>query len=348
MYWTSGPSVRMFEQEIAKYVGCKFGISFNSGTSGQLAMLLASGIGSGDEVIVPSFTFISTCNTVLHTGAKPVFAEIEEISYGLDPIEVEKKIGPNTKAIIPVHYGGGSCRIEELRTIAEENEILLLEDAAESLGTVYNGKSVGTFGYASMYSFCGNKVMTTGEGGMVVTDDPNYAQALRLIRSHGRTDKGDYFASSDSFDYIMLGHNWRMSDITAELGRSQLKKLSFLIEKRIEIASYYNENLSGLPLKIPNHLDQSNHIYQMYTILLQDNLTRERLRKQLDESGVMIKIYFDCVHLTSYYSQKLGTKKGDLPVTEDISNRVLTLPIYPDMTRDEVQYVCDSIEKVVS
>lgn len=348
MYWTGGPSVANFENEVASISQRQYAVSFNSGTSGQLAMLIAQGIGPGDEVIVPSFTFISTCNTVVLAGATPVFAEIEPTGYGLDPIDVERKITPSTKAIVPVHYGGGACKIDEIIKIAKKYDIIVLEDAAESFGSEYNNRPIGSDGFAAMFSFCGNKVMSTGEGGMVVTDDAEYAEALRLIRSHGRVGKGNYFTSSESFDYVELGYNWRMSDITAELGLSMLDKLEFLIKSRRELAKIYTEKLQDLSVTCPVGWNPKDHIFQMYTIRFKSNHDRERVRRALTEARIMSKIYFDCAHLTTYYRRTFGTKPGDLPVTENIASTVLTLPMYPSLTENEIYEVCSIIRNTLN
>ena len=344
MHWTGGSSVKDFEGEIAQKTDRRFATAFNSGTSGQLAILIALDIKRGDSVIVPSFTFISTCNTVVHAGATPIFAEIEDESYGLDPADFERKITPDTKAIVPVHYAGASCQIDEIMKIADEHNISVIEDAAEALGTQYKAKPVGSYGKAAMFSFCGNKVVTTGDGGMVVTDDENVMKRLGLLRSHGRTDQGEYFTSSESFDYVALGHNWRMSEITAELGRSQLRKLPLLIQKRQEVAQLYEEQLADMPITCPRPIAGSTHIFQMYTVRFENNSSRENARKQLTRERIMSKIYFDPAHLTSFYSN-LGFKKGDLPVTERIADTVLTLPIYPDMPSEDVELVCRTIQK---
>ncbi|MCK4717236.1 MAG: DegT/DnrJ/EryC1/StrS family aminotransferase, partial [Thermoplasmata archaeon] len=214
-YWTLGPEVEEFEREVAKYMERRYAVAFANGTAALHAAMIAHGIGPGDEVIVPSFTFISTSNAPLFVGAKPVFADIETETLGLDPQDVRKKITPRTKAIIPVHVGGAPCLIEELREIADENDLILIEDAAEAFGAKVHGKMVGSYGDTSMFSFCQNKIITTGEGGMLVTDDDNVFQRLRLLRSHGRADDKDYFSSSKPFDYVALGYNLRMSSITA-------------------------------------------------------------------------------------------------------------------------------------
>jgi perosamine synthetase len=330
MNWTGGPSVPAFEKEIAQAAHRQHAVAFNSGTSGQLAILQALHIGKGDSVIVPSFTFISTCNTVIHAGATPIFVDIEDQSYGLDPADIESKITKTTKAIVPVHYAGASCQIDEIKKIASDNDILMIEDAAEALGTLYKGKPVGSSGIAAMFSFCGNKVVTTGEGGMVVTDDEVVMETLGLLRSHGRTDQGGYFTSSESFDYIGLGHNWRMSDVTAELGRSQLKKLPLLIKKRQEVARIYEDLLSNESVVCPKPLSDSTHIFQMYTVRFQDKAIREAIRKRLTESKIMT-------------NSRLGFGKISLPITEHVADTVLTLPMYPNMPQDDVELVCESI-----
>ncbi len=206
-YWAVGPEIEEFERVVANYVGVKYGVSFNSGTSALHAVLLAYGIRQGDEVIVPSFTFIATANAPLFVGAKPVFADMEDSTFGLDPNDVERKITKKTKAIMPIHYGGLPCRIEELKKIADEYDLLLIEDAAESIGASINGRKVGSFGNAAMFSFCGNKVITTGEGGIILTNSGEIYERLKLIRSHGRLESEPYFMTTKMLDYIMLGYN---------------------------------------------------------------------------------------------------------------------------------------------
>lgn len=348
MYWTGGPLVGQLESQVASYVGCKHGIAFNSGTSGLFAISEALKLQPNDEVIVPSFTFISTCNSVAAKGAKPIFAEIEPKYYGLDPKDVKARITDKTKAIYAVHYAGGACRIAELAEIASDAGVYLVEDAAESLGCQINGRKVGSYGSCAMFSFCGNKVVTTGEGGLVVTNDSEMAEKMSLIRSHGRFDNGQYFDSSDSFDYLLLGHNWRMSDITAALGISQFGRLSTIIEKRRSAARLYDELLQDLPVITPEAIPNTRHIYQMYSVLFRSNKDRESARNELERAGIMSKVYFDCVHLTSFYRQKFLTKEGQLPVTEDISNRILTLPLYPDMKPNDVETVCSRIQSALA
>lgn len=345
-YWAVGPEIKEFEKEIAEYVDRRYAVTFNSGTSALHAVLLAYGVGQGDEVIVPSFTFISTANAPLFVGAKPVFAEIEDKTYGLDPEDVKEKITRRTKVIMPIHYGGCPClKIKELREIADDKNLLLIEDAAESLGARIGNKTVGTFGEAAMFSFCQNKVITTGEGGVIVTDSKKIYEKLRLICSHGRMGKLDYFTSSGQPDYITLGYNFRMSTMAAALGISQLKKIEKIVEMRRKKASYYSAKLSkirGLKIPLPPH--DFYHVYQMYTIQLEDK-DRNQLKNHLSTKGVFTKVYFDPVHLTSFYREKFGFKKGDLPITEEISEKVLTLPIYPTLKKEEIDYIIDVIKE---
>lgn len=248
------------------------------------AILLAHGIGEGDEVIVPSFTFIATANCALFLAAKPVFADIEEETYGLDPEDVKERVSSKTKAIIPIHYGGLPCQVRELKEIAEDHGLLLIEDAAESIGASIDGRKVGSFGDASMFGFCGNKVTATGEGGMILTDSREVYEKLKLLRSHGGLETENYLASVKVMDYVVLGFNWRMSNITAALGVSQMKKLSEAIEMRRKNANYLTQKLSEMDGVVPPIvLDGYYHVYQMYTITVKEKKeTRFRLLYSLD------------------------------------------------------------------
>lgn len=341
MRWAVGPSVTEFETLIADYIGTDFCAVFNSGTSALHAQLLAHGIKSGDEVIVPSFTFIATANAPLFVGARPVFADIEEETYGLDPESVKEKITPKTKAIIPVHYGGCPCKIRELKEIAEDHNLLLLEDAAEAFGARVDMKKAGSLGDSSMLSFCQNKVITTGDGGAAVTDLKDIYETLKLIRSHGRLESQDYFASSAYMDYIQIGYNFRMSNITAALGVSQLKKVDQIIAMRRKNAQYLSTHLQKIEGITPPHPPQGYfHVYQMYTI---ECTHRDELMNYLGERGIMTKVYFSPVHLTQFYKDVLQCRV-DLPVTEDVSQRVVTLPMYPHLEKEEMDLLITEIQ----
>lgn len=352
-YWAVGPEIKEFESRLAEYVGVDYAVAFNSGTSALHATMIAYDLEPTDEVIVPSFTFIATANAPIFVGARPVFAEIEEERYALDPEDVINKITTRTRMIIPIHYGGMPALIKELKDIAEDHRLILIEDAAESLGAISeSGRKVGSFGDAAIFSFCGNKVITTGEGGAVVTNDRKIYEKLKLIRSHGRLEGTEnYFHSTQKFDYVMTGYNWRMPTIIAALGISQLKKLEKAIELRRKIANIYTTEIekrfNGLikPFKEPPN---TRSVYQMYTIRLHkdDGAIRDKLQNHLSKKGITTKIYFEPVHLYTTFRLR-GHKEGELPRTERISKQVLTLPIYPTMTKDEVKYVLDSIEELL-
>jgi len=339
-YWATGPEIKEFEEKIAEYAGRKYAVAFNSGTSALHAIILAYDIKKGDEIIVPSFTFISTANAPLFVEAKPVFAEIENRTYGLDPEDVKERITGKTKAIMPIHYGGSPCmHIEELKEIAEDNDLLLIEDAAESIGAKIGNKKVGSFGDAAMISFCQNKVITTGEGGMILTDSKEIYKKLKLISSHGRVEDANYFTSSGQIDYITLGYNFRMPTMVAALGISQLKKIDKIAEMRRKNAEYYTKSLEKIDgIKPPIPPDNFFHVYQMYTIQVEKEL-RDKLKEYLSNRGIFTKIYFDPVHLTKFYREKFGFREGDLPATEEISKKVLTLPMYPMLKKEEMNYV---------
>jgi len=347
--WAIGPEIEEFENAISNYVGVDYSAVLNSGTSALHATLLAYGLDDGDEIIVPSFSFVSTANAVLFVNAIPTFVDIEEETLGLNPKLIEERITSSTKAIIPMDYGGMSCQISEIRDIAQNNNLLLIEDGAESLGSSVRGKKVGSISDATIFSFCGNKVLTTGEGGAVVTNSKEIIEKIKLIRSHGRLDQKNYFNNPSSSQYLDLGYNWRMSSITAALGLTQLSKLEKIIKMRQENAEYLSSRLSKLPkVKVPIPPTGYEHIYQMYTIRLPDKSTRDSLHDFLTERRIFSKVYFTPIHSTSFYKQKFGIEKNLLPITEKISQQVLTLPLYPNMTAEEknllIETICEFFE----
>jgi len=349
MLWSIGPNIEKFENMLAEYIGEKYAVVFNSGTSALHAVLLAYGIGREDEVIVPSFTFIATANAPLFVGAKPVFADIEETTYGLEPQDVAKRITPRTKAIIPIHCGGSPCFIKELGEIAEEHNLIVIEDAAESLGATIEGRKVGSFGNAAVLSFCSNKVVTTGEGGAVVTNSPEVYERLKLIRSHGRAETANYFSSTEYMDYVDLGYNFRMSDIAAGLGIAQLRKIDKIIGMRRRNAEMLSARLSKIAeIEVPHPPDNFYHVYQMYIVRVKGEPgTRDALLAYLAERGIMTKVYFSPVHLTHFYQNKLGYN-CELPATERLSQQVLSLPMYPTLTEDDINGIAGEIETFFS
>ena len=345
-HWATGPNVEALERMIADYIGAKYCLAFNSGTSALHALLLAYDIGPGDEVIVPSFTFIATANALLFVGAKPVFADIEEGTYGLDPEDVEGKITSKTKAILPIHYGGSPCLVRELREIADAHGLILIEDAAEALGARIGEKKAGAFGHSAMLSFCQNKIITTGEGGAIVTDSKEIYEKLKLLRSHGRQETSDYFTSAEYMDYVTLGYNFRISDILAALGIAQLNKVDKIIEMRRRNAEYMNQRLCGIEEITPPRVPEDYfHVYQMYAIRVKgDKDSRDGLMAYLGNRGIMTKVNFHPVHLSQFYREKFGYKAGELPVTEKVSGQQLTLPMYPTLTEEEIDYIGEQIK----
>lgn len=341
MNWAVGPQVEAFEKLIQEKIGTKYALTFNSGTSALHALLLAHKISQGDEVIVPSFTFIATANAPLFVGAKPVFADIEEETLGLDPENVKEMINSKTKAIMPIHYGGCPCKIRELKEIAEDYGLILIEDAAEAMGAKISDEKVGKFGDSAILSFCQNKIITTGEGGAVVTDSMELYERLSLIRSHGRLEHSNYFSSLEPFDYVDLGFNFRMSNITASLGLSQIKKLNKIIEMRRNNSTYMTRKLdkiSGIsPVKPPKDY---YHVYQLYNCIAE---SRDELMNYLAGKGIMTKVYFDPVHLTHFYKNVLKYS-CNLPLTEEISKKIITLPMYPNLQKIEMDHIIDEIK----
>ncbi len=280
-------------------------------------------------------------------GGIPIFAESEEDTLGLDVEDVKKKITKKTRAIIALHYGGFPSKdIEKLRQIANEHKILLIEDAAEALGSHINKKKIGTFGHSAIFSFCQNKIISTGEGGVVVTDSGKIYEKLKLIRSHGRVALSkNYFYSIDDSDYTHIGYNFRMSTILTALGLSQLNKIDKLIKLRRKKACYLNEHLSKIKdISFPKKITKHYSVYQMYTIKLLNKKTRDNLQKYLEEKGIMSKIYFNPVHLKTIYKNKYGYKEGSLPKSEHLSKTVLTLPLYPSLSKKELNFIISVIK----
>jgi perosamine synthetase len=339
-HWAIGPEIELFEKQLEKYFGSKHVVVFNSGTSALYSALIAYGITSG-EVIVPSFTFIATINCVLLAGATPVFADIEKDTMGLDYEDVKSKVTRKTRAILPMHYGGRVCRdIELLQKLADDKKILLIEDNAESFGAKMDGKMSGTFGHCGISSFCQNKIITTGEGGMVNTNDTLIYEKLLLLRSHGRVNDKNYFSKITESAYIMAGHNFRMSSINAALGISQLKKIKTIIELRREIGQFYDEQLKDIPqIKLIPELSNQKSVYQLYSILIEDG-TRNKLQKYLLKKNIYAKIYFYPISQNDFYMSKYNISAEFLFNTEDISETILSLPMSLNYTeKDQINIV---------
>lgn len=343
MNWATGPNIEKFEKNISKYTGRRYTVVFNSGTSALYSVLLSYGFNQDDEIIVPSFTFLSTVDAVVSAGAIPVFADIEKTTYGLNPSNLIHKITTQTKAIIAVHIGGCPCQISKIKKIVNSNKLLLIEDAAESLGARYQNKQVGTFGHSAIISFSAPKVITTGEGGAVITNSKRLFSDLKKLQTQGRI-KHSLQKKPKSLN---IGYNFRMSNITASLGISQLNKINKLIERRRKNSSYLSKKLSKIKaISTPTLPDSCYSVFQMYTIQVKSGKkTRDSLMKFLINNGVTSKIYFEPVHLNPFYKKTFIYKKGNLPQTEILADQVLTLPMYPTLTRKEMDYIVYIIKK---
>ncbi|WP_049892331.1 DegT/DnrJ/EryC1/StrS family aminotransferase [Natronococcus amylolyticus] len=342
-YWANGPYVEAFEDGLERYLGVEHAVTVNSGTTALVAALEAHGVGEGDEVVVPAFTFIATANAVRLVGAEPTFADIEPDTYGLDPGAVADAITERTAAIVPVHPYGAPCRIAEIAAVAAEADVPVIEDAAEAFGSSSRGRAVGTFGETAALSFCQNKILPTGEGGAVVTDDDDLARRLERFRSHGRAS-AEYFDSAASGDYVGLGTNIRMSDLVAAVGCAQLEKVDELIAERRRVAERYATGLAGIDGIEPQpEPADGRHVRQLYTVTLAPGADREAVIETLSERGIASKIYWDPpVHLTDAYRDR--HERGSLPVTEAVSGCVLSLPMSPVFDNDAVDRVVDGLK----
>lgn len=326
-----GPKVKEFEEKFAEYIGVKYAVATSSGTTALHTALLAHEIKPNDEIITTPFTFIATVNSILYCGARPVFADISEEDFNIDPEKIEEKVTKKTKAIIPVHLYGNPCDMDEIMKIATDYNLKVIEDACQAHGASYKGKKVGSFG-TGVFSFYPTKNMTTSEGGMITTDNEKIAEKCKLIRSHG---------SAVRYHHNILGFNYRMTDIEATIGIEQLKKLNSFNKKRIENANYLNKGLSGIKGIISPKIEKNKtHVFHQYTIRVTKDfkITRDELQKKLQEKGVGTAIYYPIpIHLQELYI-KLGYK-DKLPVSEKISQEVISLPIHPSVTKENLDYI---------
>lgn len=345
MYWAIGPEIEKFEKDLSHFCGVKYSVTFNSGTSALHASLLALKILRGSEILVPSFTFISTANAPLMINSVPKFVDIEKERLGMDPLEINSSISKKTSAVIPIHFAGLPCKIDKIKEITDDSKLFLIEDAAEALGSRIKNRLVGTFGDLAIFSFAGNKVLTTGEGGAVITNSKKYYERLKLIRSHGRKEIQNYFSSSDKPNYIDMGYNWRVSSITAGLGITQLKKIKKIINLRRKHAKYYSKQLNNLQdVETIPEPKEIFHTYQFYSILLPNSKIRSQLISFLTKQGIMSKVFFYPVHKTPFYKKFKVAKSKKLSITETISEKILSLPMYPDLRKEEINFVCNSIK----
>jgi perosamine synthetase len=327
---TNGPATSGFEREFADHHHATHGVAFANGTVALTAMYLGLGIGPGDEVVVPSMTFISTATSVVHVGARPVFAEVDAETFNLDPADAARRITPRPKAILAVHYAGQAADLDELRAVADHAGVPLLEDAAEAHGATYKGRPVGAIGRAGMFSFTPTKNITTGEGGMVLTDDAELAAQMRLLRNHGQTAL---------YEHTALGYNWRLSDILSAVGRAQLRKLPDILARKRELAARLSAGLADVDgVHPPVVRPDRDHVFMIYTTLVDGG--RDALRDHLLASGIEARLYFPPVHRQAVFA---GDGPVDLPVTDDVAARMLSLPIHARLTDDDIDHVVATI-----
>jgi len=345
-----GPKVNEFEYAICKYVGCKHGVAVNSGTSALDIAVGSLGFKKG-EIITTPFTFVATANSILFNGLRPVFADIKNDTYNIDPQEIKKKITKDTKAIIYVDFAGQPCDIKEIKETAEEHDLYLIEDAAHALGAEYDGKKVGAFADITMFSFHPVKHITTGEGGMCVTNDEELARRMRILRNQGvETGAMERFGPGTSwaYDVKLLGRNYRMTDFQAALGLSQLKKLEGFIKRRQELASLYSKRLKNVPsISPPCTKPNVRHAWHLYTILLDKKVDRNKFIAAMRAKNVGVNVHYLPIYSFSYYRENFDFEPKDFLVTEDISSRIVTLPMFPKMSDDDVEYVVSAVKESI-
>lgn len=342
---THGPKNKEFEEMFAKYIGVKHAITVNSCASALFAVIKALEI--TDEVILPSFTFAASANAIAAAGAKPVFAEIDWQTGNLDPKDIEKRITKKTQAIMPVHFAGQSCQMDEIMKIAKKRKLWVIEDSAEAIGAEYKGKKTGSFAIGC-FSFFPTKNLTTGEGGMITANSQKLDQKIRTLIGHGIAKNTSQRIKSEKPWYraaVLAGYNFRMSNLLAALGVEQLAKLDKMNEMRRKNAAYLNQRLSETGgVEIPREAAGAKHVYQMYTIRVNKN--RDALVRKLKENGIEASVHFDPpVHLHPFYKKNYGCKTGDLPITEKLSRSIITLPMYPSMTKQEMDYIVTIIKQ---
>lgn len=339
-WWAKGSEIDDFEDGIAGLTDREHAVAVNSGTTALYAMLLAHDVTDG-EVIVPSFTFPATANAVVAAGATPVFADIERDSLALDVDSVRSRMTDDTRAVIPIHFGGDIARdIRDLNDLCRSRDVFLFEDACHSLGATLGDDRVGSFGDAATFSFCFNKIITTGEGGMVVTDSDKVARSLRMLRSHGQNEDGEY---------VRYGHNFRMSSMTAALGVTQVNKIDRIIDRRREMAGYLNDRLESVDeVSVPSFPAERNSVYQLYNIRFDDPDIQSPLADYLDDRGIPTRVTYDPTHLTEFYRTEYGYSEGDCLVTEDVSGKILTLPFHMDLDEDDLDRMATAVEDFFS
>ena len=337
-----GPKLGEFEMAFAHYVGRKYAIAVNSGTSGLFLCAEALGIGPGDEVITTPFTFIATVNFILMVGATPVFVDIDPVSLNIDPAKIEAKITSRTKAIVPVEVFGNPAGMDAVSDIAKKHGLAVIEDCCEALGAKLHGKKAGTFGDIGVFAFYPNKQMTTGEGGMIVTDDERLADICYSLRNQGRGKGAGWLA------HERMGYNYRLCDINCALGIVQLSRIEEFVEKRAKVARMYGTLLAEEGrIVAPSEPAEARMSWFVYVIRLRDRYTitqRNALIQKMLGRGIQVSNYFPPAHLQPFMVEKFGYKEGDFPITDKVCQRTMALPFHNNLTMDEAKLVCGELK----
>jgi len=351
---TTGPKVEAFEKAFAEFVGVEEAVAVSNGTAALHAAMRAAGIGPGDEVIVPALTFAATANSVVFEGGTPVIADVDPDTLLLDPKSVEERVTDDTKAITAVDYAGQPCRYDALRGIADTHDLFLLDDACHAIGGTYRGEPVGALADFNTFSFHPVKNMTTGEGGMVTTDDADAARRMREFRNHGITSTHHERAEEGSWFYEMpeVGYNYRLTDFQCALGMSQLEKLPGWTKRRREIAARYDNAFAKLgavePLAMRENATCTYHLYVIRLDLDRLEVDREQVYDALRAEGIGVNVHYIPVHYHPFYRENFGTEEGLCPEAEAAYERILTLPVFPRMTDGDVEDVVDAVQKVIA
>jgi len=347
---TQGPKVDEFETKVAEYCGAKYAVAMSSGTAALHAACAVAGISQGDEVITTPITFAATANAIVYCGGKPLFADIREDTLNIKPSKIRKRLSPKTKAILPVDFAGHPADLDEIKAIARERGIIVIEDASHALGAEYKGRKIGSLADMTVFSFHPVKHITTGEGGMILTSNKEFYEKLKIFRHHGivhKPNKGSWY-----YEIPQLGHNFRLTDFQCALGLSQLKKLAIFIQRRREIATRYNEAFSKMEeIVIPFEEDFVKAVYHIYVIQLRTEMLkvgRKEILEALRAENIGVNVHYLPLHLHPFYQRQFGYKKGDYPVAERYYERVITLPIFPSMSDEDVEDVIEAVKKVIS
>ncbi len=351
----TGPKVHQFEEMFRDYKGVKYAMALNSCTACLHLSMLSINLQPGDEVIVPTMTFAATANVVIHAGGKPVFVDSLRDSMNIDPADIERKITPKTKAIIPVHFAGRACDMDTILDIAKKHDLKIIEDCAHAIETEYHGKKTGTFGDIGCFSFYVTKNIVTGEGGMAITNNQEYADKIKIMGLHGMSKDAWKRFSDEGYKHYQVvypGFKYNMMDIQAALGIHQLPRVDSYWLRRQEIWDIYNEAFKDLPVFTPAPVaPDTKHAYHLYTLLLDIDrlsITRDQFLDELTKRKIGVGVHYIALHLHPYYQQTLGHKRGDFPNAEWISDRTVSLPLSAKLTNADVDDVIEAVQSILT